>query len=58
MNDPCVAADGYTYDRRTIEKWFQENDISPTTKLPLPDKNLIPNHGLLSSIMEWNSRKN
>ncbi|KAG6605637.1 U-box domain-containing protein 35, partial [Cucurbita argyrosperma subsp. sororia] len=58
MNDPCVAADGYTYDRRAIEKWFQENDISPTTKLPLPDKNLIPNHGLLSSIMEWNSRKN
>ncbi|XP_022994981.1 U-box domain-containing protein 35-like isoform X3 [Cucurbita maxima] len=57
MNDPCVAADGYTYDRRAIEKWLQENDISPTTKLPLLDKNLIPNQGLLSSIMEWNSRK-
>ncbi|XP_022957883.1 U-box domain-containing protein 35-like isoform X3 [Cucurbita moschata] len=56
MNDPCVAADGYTYDRRAIEKWFQEKDISPATKLPLPHKNLIPNHGLLSSIMEWNSR--
>lgn len=57
MNDPCVAADGYTYDRRAIEEWLQKNDISPMTKLPLPDKNLIPNYSLLSAIVEWNSRK-
>ncbi|KAG6579627.1 U-box domain-containing protein 35, partial [Cucurbita argyrosperma subsp. sororia] len=58
MNDPCVAADGYTYDRWAIEKWLQENDNSPITKLPLSDKNLIPNFSLLSAIVEWNSRKN
>lgn len=58
MNDPCVAADGYTYDRRAIEKWFQENNNSPTTKLRLPDKSLIPNYSLLSAIVEWNSTKN
>ena len=58
MNDPCVAADGYTYDRWAIEKWLQENDNSPITKLPLTDKNLIPNFSLLSAIVEWNSRKN
>ncbi|XP_023520539.1 U-box domain-containing protein 35-like isoform X1 [Cucurbita pepo subsp. pepo] len=58
MNDPCVAADGYTYDRWAIEKWLQENDNSPITKLPLADKNLIPNFSLLSAIVEWNSRKN
>lgn len=58
MNDPCVAADGYTYDRQAIEKWIQENDNSPITMLPLPHKNLIPNYNLLSAIVEWNSRKN
>ncbi|WJX30592.1 hypothetical protein P8452_19112 [Trifolium repens] len=26
MEDPCVAADGYTYDRSAIEKWLQKND--------------------------------
>ncbi|KAA0043480.1 U-box domain-containing protein 35-like isoform X1 [Cucumis melo var. makuwa] len=57
MNDPCVAADGYTYDRQAIEKWLQKNDNSPMTKLPLPDKNLIPNYSLLSAIVEWNSKR-
>lgn len=58
MNDPCVAADGYSYDRKAIEKWLEENDKSPMTNLPLPHKNLIPNYTLLSAIKEWNSMKN
>ncbi|CAK9135125.1 unnamed protein product [Ilex paraguariensis] len=57
MDEPCVAADGYTYERRAIEKWFEENDKSPMTNLPLPNKNLIQNYTLLSAIMEWKSRK-
>ncbi|KAI3519597.1 hypothetical protein L1887_08810 [Cichorium endivia] len=57
MLDPCVAADGYTYDRRAIEKWFEESDTSPMTNLPLPSRNLTPNYALLSAIMEWQSRK-
>jgi hypothetical protein len=56
MDDPCVAADGYTYDRRAIEFWVEKNDTSPMTNMPLPDKNLIPNYTLLSAIMEWKSR--
>ncbi|XP_071736498.1 U-box domain-containing protein 35-like [Rutidosis leptorrhynchoides] len=56
MVDPCVAADGYTYDRRAIEKWFEESGCSPTTNLPLTDRNLTPNHTLLSAIMEWKLR--
>lgn len=55
MQEPCVAADGYTYDRKSIETWIQENDKSPMTNLPLPNKNLIPNYTLLSAIMEWKS---
>ncbi|XP_019427285.1 PREDICTED: U-box domain-containing protein 35-like [Lupinus angustifolius] len=57
MDDPCVAADGYTYDCKAIEKWFQENDKSPITNMILPHKNLIPNYTLLSAIIEWKSRK-
>lgn len=53
MDDPCVAADGYTYDRNAIEKWLEENDKSPMTNMVLPHKHLIPNYTLLSAILEW-----
>lgn len=55
MKDPYVAVDGYTYDRRAIEKWLEGNDKSPMTNLPLPNKHLIPNYTLLSAIKEWKS---
>lgn len=57
MDDPCVAVDGYTYDRKAIEIWLEENDTSPMTNLPLQSKNLIPNYTLLSAIVEWKSRR-
>ncbi|KAF8051669.1 hypothetical protein N665_1684s0005 [Sinapis alba] len=56
MNEPCVAADGYTYDRRAIEEWFEEHNTSPMTDSPLHSKNLLPNYTLYSAIMEWRSR--
>ncbi|KAK6131825.1 hypothetical protein DH2020_034443 [Rehmannia glutinosa] len=55
MADPCVAVDGYTYDRVAIEAWLNEKDTSPVTELPLPHKFLTPNYTLLSAIMEWKS---
>ncbi|KAK4740673.1 hypothetical protein SAY87_024261 [Trapa incisa] len=58
MKDPCVAADGYSYDRKAIEKWLEGNDKSPMTNLPLPHKYLVPNYTLLSAIREWNSMNN
>lgn len=54
MHEPCVASDGYTYDRKAIETWLSINDKSPLTNLQLPNKNLIPNHSLLSAIKDWN----
>ncbi|CAA0836685.1 U-box domain-containing protein 35 [Striga hermonthica] len=57
MADPCVAGDGYTYDRRAIETWLEEKDASPVTGLPLPHKYLTPNYTLLSAIIEWKSGK-
>lgn len=56
MEDPCVAADGYTYDRRAIEIWLSMNHNSPMTNAPLLSKTLIPNHAILSAINEWKSR--
>ncbi|XBI35092.1 hypothetical protein VPH35_120827 [Triticum aestivum] len=56
MEDPCVAADGYTYDRKAIETWVSMKDKSPMTNLRLPSKSLIPNHSLRSAIMEWSSK--
>ncbi|XP_077235351.1 U-box domain-containing protein 35-like [Tasmannia lanceolata] len=56
MNDPCVAADGFTYDRSAIEIWLSMNDKSPMTNVPLLHKNLIPNYALLPAIMEWKSK--
>ncbi|KAK9144569.1 hypothetical protein Sjap_004472 [Stephania japonica] len=58
MEDPCVAADGYTYDRKAIEMWFKENENSPITNLPMSDKSLVPNYILMSAIIEWKSRRN
>ncbi|EOA14619.1 hypothetical protein CARUB_v10027877mg [Capsella rubella] len=57
MNEPCVAADGYTYDREAIEEWLREKDTSPVTNLPLPNKSLLANYTLYSAIMEWKSNK-
>ncbi|KAI3918749.1 hypothetical protein MKX01_042069 [Papaver californicum] len=56
MENPCVASDGYTYDRKAIENWLAENDKSPMTIMPLPDMNLTPNYSLLAAIMEWKSK--
>ncbi|XP_062200268.1 U-box domain-containing protein 52-like isoform X2 [Phragmites australis] len=53
MQDPCIASDGYSYDRVAIEMWLYENDVSPLTKSRLPNKNLVPNHALLCAINSW-----
>jgi len=56
MDDPYVAADGYTYDRKSIEEWLAENNTSPTTNLLLPHKFIMPNTTLLEAIKNWKSK--
>lgn len=54
MSDPVVAADGITYDRNNIEKWFEDgNNKSPTTGAPLTSLILIPNINLKKIINEF-----
>lgn len=57
MEDPCVASDGYTYERRAIERWLSMNDKSPCTNTKMPDKNLITNRLLPSEINDWRGRR-
>ncbi|ERM95008.1 U-box domain-containing protein 33 [Amborella trichopoda] len=54
MNDPHVAADGFTYEGEALRGWFEsDHDTSPMTNLKLPHLNLIPNRALRSAIQEW-----
>lgn len=54
MDDPHVAADGFTYELEAIKEWFDSNhNTSPMTNLQLDHTNLIPNHSLRSIIQEW-----
>ncbi|CAG7879959.1 hypothetical protein BRARA_C01210 [Brassica rapa] len=57
MEDPYIAADGFTYEGRAIRAWIQHNqNVSPVTKHRLKHCDLTPNHTLKSAIQEWRSR--
>ncbi|GLJ23542.1 hypothetical protein SUGI_0446040 [Cryptomeria japonica] len=59
MRDPCVAADGFTYEREAIKEWFDRgNSTSPMTNKKLEHKDLIANHSLRSAIRQWQERGN
>ncbi|KAJ8750963.1 hypothetical protein K2173_016144 [Erythroxylum novogranatense] len=58
MDDPYIAADGFTYEHRAIKLWLEKHNISPVTKLRLQHSIVIPNHTLRSAIHEWSSRVN
>jgi hypothetical protein len=57
MEDPHIAADGFTYEHEFIHSWLQNHDNSPMTNLRLPNKALIPNLSLKSAISEWRSQQ-
>jgi hypothetical protein len=47
MRDPVITADGQTYERAEIEKWFAlGNRTSPLTGEELSSTNLLPNIAL------------
>ncbi|CAH8381628.1 unnamed protein product [Eruca vesicaria subsp. sativa] len=57
MEDPQIAADGFTYEGKAIRAWIQNNQsVSPVTKNRLRHCELTPNHTLKSAIQEWRSR--
>jgi len=58
LKDPVVAADGYTYERKAIEQWLEQNSISPTTQEPIPNKYLIPNTVIAGFLPKPNNSRN
>ncbi|KAJ4875332.1 U-box domain-containing protein kinase family protein [Raphanus sativus] len=57
MEDPQIAADGFTYEGKAIKAWIQNNqNVSPVTKNRLRHCDLTPNHTLKSAIQEWRFR--
>ena len=53
MNDPVITCDGHTYDRYSIERWFQYNSTSPLTGLRLDSTVLISNMALKNAIDKY-----
>lgn len=56
MDDPYIAADGFTYEHRAIQIWLERQNASPVTKRKLQHKTLTPNHTLRSAIQDWRLR--
>ena len=51
MRDPVTAADGHSYERASIARWFsQGKTTSPVTNLRLTSLALVPNHALRAAI--------
>lgn len=54
MQDPHVAADGFTYELEGIQGWLLSgHNTSPMTNLKLAHTNLVPNRALRSAIQGW-----
>lgn len=54
MRDPVSVCSGVTYDRSSIEAWFDRgNETCPATMQVLENFDLTPNHTLRRLIQEW-----
>ncbi len=57
MHDPVVAADGFSYERLALEKWFRSRASSPMTNLPLPTRLVFPNNSMRQAVGEWREQQ-
>ncbi|KAF7502960.1 hypothetical protein GJ744_004774 [Endocarpon pusillum] len=53
FEDPVTTSDNFSYERRSIERWFQIRQSSPSTGLPLSDLTLRRNHLLHNQTVRW-----
>jgi hypothetical protein len=56
MEDPVITQDGFTYERKAIEKWFTLKKTSPMTNEPIDSTILIPNRLIKSQIIEFREK--
>jgi len=62
MEDPVFAADGFIYDRKYIECWLNEHQVSPMSNQPLlkdgsVDVSLRKNAPLKMAIDDWEAKR-
>lgn len=53
MNDPVVAADGHSYDRKAIERWVCAHGTSPMTNMTLAHMAFVPNILASKLVASW-----
>lgn len=53
FKDPVIAADGFTYERELITKWFEMHNTSPLTNAQININILIPNLTIKSFIKDF-----
>ena len=56
MEDPVIAADGISYERRAITQWLQKSKLSPLTGEMLKHTALTPNYGLKAAIDKYREK--
>jgi hypothetical protein len=58
MRDPVIASDGHTYERVSIQDWFDRgNRTSPRTGLGLKNIEVTENINLRKLIQDWEKRE-
>ncbi|KAK4795955.1 hypothetical protein SAY86_028281 [Trapa natans] len=59
MVDPVIIASGQTYERASIQRWFDHGlEICPKTFQLLIHKNLIPNYTVKAMVLSWCEQNN
>ncbi|KAF5186367.1 U-box domain-containing protein [Thalictrum thalictroides] len=54
MTDPVIVASGQTYERESIQKWFEANHRTcPKTRETLAHLSIAPNFALKNLILQW-----
>jgi hypothetical protein len=46
LTDPVITPDGYTYERKELEKWIRQNGTDPMTRNPLEISQLVVNRAV------------
>jgi ankyrin repeat protein len=50
MKEPVITAEGYTYEKKAIERWLKYNNTDPVSNQVLANKKLTPNTRLAEQI--------
>ncbi|XP_022772111.1 U-box domain-containing protein 15-like [Durio zibethinus] len=59
MRDPVIVSSGQTFERESIQKWFDSNHRAcPKTRQTLAHLSLAPNYALKNLITQWCEKNN